>query len=360
MPKISIVIIHYNTPHYLKTCLDSIFAQSYQNIEVFFIDNDSPDQSGVVFVEKHYKNQLNAGKLHLVKNKENLGYAKAANQGIRLAIGKSTTAGKDTAADYVVITNPDIIYSPTYFEKIVYRAEKDAQIAAITGKVYKYDFKEKKPTKIIDTVGLYIDSSLRVVDGAQGKTDEGQFDKEKEVFGISGACPMYSVKALEKVKIGTASSDQFEYFDEDFFMYKEDVDLSWRFQLAGFKCLYYPKAVAFHGRGTGVVERTTLKQIFKNRKNLSRFQRFYSFRNNYLMRTKNTPLMTAFRYFPFIIARDITALIYTIFYEPFQFKAIYQFFKLLPSALRKRKHIMGNKTISAKKLNKWMKEKPEN
>lgn len=349
MPKISIVIIHYNTPHYLKTCLDSIFNQSYKNIEVYLIDNNSPDKSGITFAEKHYRYQLQDKCLHIIKNADNLGYAKAANQGIRLA--------KEANADYAVITNPDIIYSPTYFEKTVHRAEKDKQIAGITGKVYKYDFKEKKPTKVIDTVGLYIDKSLRVVDGAQGETDVGQFDEEKEVFGISGACPMYKLEALEAVKIPQPIAND-EYFDEDFFMYKEDVDLSWRLQMANYKCLYYPKALAFHGRGTGVVERKTIRQIFKNRKNLSRFQRFYSFRNHYLMRTKNTTWSTILKYFPSIITRDALTFFYTIFYEPFEFKAIWQFFKLLPSALRKRRYIMQNKKTSSKNFNKWLSKKP--
>ena len=351
-PKVSLVIIHYNTPHYLKTCLDNIFRQTYRNIEVFFIDNNSPDKSGVEFVKASYKKEISQKRLKVISNKDNLGYAKAANQGIDLA--------KDS--DYVVITNPDIIYSPSYFEKTVHRAEKNPHIAAITGKVLKYDFKEKTPTKIIDTVGLYIDKSLRVTDGAQGVLDKGQFDREKAVFGVSGACPMYRRTALDDVCLSQPSSDgkkAGEYMDKDFFMYKEDVDLSWRFQLYGWTCWYYPKAVAFHGRGTGVIERRTLRQVLRNRKHLSKFQRYYSYRNQHLMNLKNTPVLTYLRYFPHILIKDLLSVAYTIFYEPFLFKAMWEYIKMAPGMMKKRKKIMKNKKASTRLLNKWMKARTE-
>lgn len=360
-PKISIILIHYNTPQYLKTCLDHIFDQSYKNIEVYFIDNNSPSKEGLDFVKKHYAQKQTSGHLHVIANKENLGYSKAANQGIRLAI-----SGKNGAkADYIVITNPDIIYSPTYFEKVTsYIESKDEEArgsgnrpAGVTGKVYKYDFANQKPTKIIDTVGLCIDKKFRVADGAQGVEDKGQFDKEKEVFGISGACPMYSVKALEEAKI-TLPNGPDEYFDEDFFMYKEDVDLSWRLQLLGYTFLYYPKAIAFHGRGTGVIERRTFWQIFKNRKLLSKFQRYYSYRNQSLMIMKNALLGNYLRHFPRIIANDVATLFYLLFFEPSTLKALFSIFKLSPKMARKRQLIMAKRKVGAKRINKWMTAKP--
>jgi GT2 family glycosyltransferase len=351
MPKISIILIHYNTPQFLKTCLDHIFDQSYENIETYFIDNNSPSKEGLEFVKKNYAQKQNSGRLHIIANKENLGYAKAANQGIRMAI----SGEHGSKADYIVITNPDIIYSPTYFEKVV--SHITPGVAGITGKVYKYDFTNKKPTKIIDTVGLYIDRRFRVSDGAQGTEDKGQFDKEKEVFGISGACPLYSVKALEEAKIQLPDSPE-EYFDEDFFMYKEDVDLSWRLQLLGWKFLYYPKAVAFHGRGTGVIERKTNWQIVRSRKFLNKFQRYYSFRNQRLMVMKNALLMNYIRNFFQILINDVATLFYLLFFEPSTLKALFSIYKLSPKIARKRKLIMAKRKIGAGKINKWMKAKP--
>lgn len=337
-PKIAIIIIHYNTPKYLKTCLDSILAQTYKNIDIFFIDNDSPSDEGVEYMKKHYGHHKN---LQIIANEHNSGYSGAANQGIKLAIEC------ENPADYVVITNPDIIYSPSYFEKIVHRAEKDSKIAGITGKVYKYDFENKKPTKIIDTVGLIAYKNRRIADDGQGLEDTGQFGKECEVFGISGACPMYRREALEAVKIND------EYLDNDFFMYKEDVDISWRFLLFGYKNIFYPKAVAFHGRGTGIHKRFTAMEILHNRSKLSKFQTYYSFKNQHLMQIKNELPGTFFWHLPQILLRKILTPFYITIKEPHLWKAYFEYLKQLPSALKKRRIIMKKATATTKDMKKW-------
>lgn len=367
-PKISIIIIHYNTPDFLKGCLDAIFAQTYKNIEVIFIDNNSPDRSGLEFVQKEYGHKES---LLIVPNDENLGYARAANQGIRIAIeGKDPHEAIDSPfpgteftgsevpktpahfekSDYIVITNPDIIYTSTYFEKIIARIERDEKIAAITGKVYKYDFDRQKPTNIIDTVGLFAYKNRRIIDDGQGLIDEGQFDEECQIFGVSGACPLYRTKALEDVKILG------EYFDEDFFMYKEDVDLSWRFLLFGWKNLYYPGAIAYHGRGTGVQRRFFNKEILAHRSQLSKFQKKYSFKNQHLMERKNELWRNIFADFFPIFLKKIAMFAYITFREPYLWGSYLAYLKQLPKALKKRKEIMKKRKISGKEMGKWFRK----
>ncbi|MBD3331118.1 glycosyltransferase [Candidatus Peregrinibacteria bacterium] len=343
-PKIAIIIIHYNTPGYLKTCSDAILKQSYKNFEIHFIDNNSPSKEGLELMKKNYGH---LPQINIIPNKKNIGYAAAANQGIALAIERKEPA------DYVVITNPDIIYSPTYFEKIIKRIEKKPKIAGITGKVYKYDFENKKPTKIIDTVGLFAYKNRRIIDDGQGLTDKGQFDKEREVFGISGACPLYRREALEDAKI------MGEYMDEDFFMYKEDVDLSWRFLLLGWKNLYFPKAVAFHGRGTGIYERFKTGQVLKNRKNLSKFQKTWSFTNQRLMQLKNDLWINVFKDFLHIFLRELLMPFYVLLREPYLFKSYLNFFKLAPKILKKRRTIMKKLRISAKDMHKYFRNQSD-
>lgn len=335
-PKIAVVIIHYNTPEFLRTCIDSILTQTYKNIEVIFIDNNSPDRSGIDFVKKRYGGREN---LKIVPNSDNLGYAKAANQGIRMAIEVP-----NNKADYVVITNPDIIYHEKYFEKIIERIEKNPKIAAITGKVYKYDFDRDKPTNIIDTVGLFAYKNRRIIDDGQGLIDEGQFDQEKEIFGISGACPLYRREALEDVKVFD------EYLDEDFFMYKEDVDLSWRFLICGWKNLYYPGAIAYHGRGTGIHRRFFNKEILENRSKLSKFQRFHSFRNQHFMQLKNEFWINRLIDLPYLAFRKAGIMAYITFKEPFLWRAYFEYLSKFFKTLKKRKELMKKRKISAKEM----------
>ncbi len=338
-PKISIVIIHYNTPHYLETCLKAILTQTYQNLEVIFIDNNSPEPEGVEFMQKKYGN---SDRVKLVLNKDNLGYAKAANQGIKISL--------ENNADYVVITNPDIIYTESYFHLVIEKMEQDKKIAAITGKVYKYDFDRIKETNIIDTVGLFAYKSRRIIDDGQGLIDEGQFNEECQIFGVSGACPLYRREALEDCKVLD------EYFDEDFFMYKEDVDLSWRFLLYGWKSWFYPKAIAYHGRGTGIHRRFFNKEVLKNRDKLSKFQKSYSFKNQYLMQKKNETIATFFRDFFPIMFRKLAVAVYITFKEPYLWKSYFKHLQQLPNALKKRKIIMKNRKIAYKDLHKWFRK----
>lgn len=340
--KVVVVIVHYNTPGYLSTCMTSLLEQTYRNLEIVFIDNNSPDKEGLELMHKHF--DMNE-QVRIIANTENKGYAKAANQGIRIALSRG--------AKYVSIANPDIVFTPDYFEKVIGRMSRDPKIASITGKIYLYDFANNKPTDVIDSTGFFAYRNRRIVDAGQGMIDNGQFDKEKEVFGVSGACPLYRVEALEDVKILD------EYFDEDFFMYKEDVDLSWRMLLYGWKSLFYPHAFAYHGRGTSGALRITTKQILENRKRLSRMQKKLSFRNQLLMQEKNELWSNFFHDFAPIMLVKILMPFYITFVEPYLWLAYFQYLKLLPRIWKKRSIIMKNKHVDAKEMGKWFKRRKE-
>lgn len=318
---ISIIIIHYKTKHLLRGCIEPLLKQTYKDSEIIFIDNNSEDGSPDYVRE-------NWPRIKVVANKENIGYAGAGNQGIELSEG-----------EYVFITNPDIILTPEYFEKAVGKMTKELEAAALTGKVLQYDFEKKKPTGLIDTTGLEMFRSRRVIDRGQGEKDHGQYDKEEYVFGVSGACPLYRRSALEDVKICG------EYLDNDFFMYKEDVDLSWRFKLFGWKCLYYPKIVAYHGRGTGIHDRSKVSGTLKHRGKLSRFQKYYGYKNQRLMQIKNETLKGFLRDMPWILGKEIAHFLYIIVREPYLFKSFGKMLLQIPRTLKKRKEIMRGKKV---------------
>jgi len=329
-PLVSLVIISYNTKDLLKSCMDTLNAQTYPNKEIIFIDNSSSDGS-CAFIQENYPDVL------AVCNRDNLGYAGGANQGIKISKG-----------DYVMTLNADIKFETDYLEKCVQKMEEDREIGAIAGKLYKYNFKNDHKTNYIDTVGLFSFKNRRVIDDGQGLLDKGQFNEEKEVFGISGACPLYRRKALEDVKIFD------EYFDNDFFMYKEDVDISWRLRLRGWKCYYYPKAVAHHGRGTGALKRFTHVEVLKNRSKLNKFQKYHSYKNQRLMQMKNEYCMGFFKNFFPIVWKEILITGYAIFREPYLIKAMFQTLTLMPKMCKKRKIILKNAKTGWKGMEKWL------
>jgi len=369
-PSISLIIIGYNSRRFLQTCFDAIFAQTYPgDMEVIFIDNNSSDDS-VEFVRQTYAEHLEGDshrRLTVIKNPDNIGYTGAANQGIFMSRG-----------EYVVITNPDIIYTPVYLGKAIAHMESDASIAALTGKIIKYDFDAQnadgtrgRPTNLIDTVGLAIFRSRRVIDDGQGLPDDGRFDIDAvsgghQVFGISGACPIYRRKALEDAKIETMDSQgkaAYEILDSNFFMYKEDVDLSWRLTLLGWKCWFDPRIVAYHGRGTGVQQRFDTRQMLSHRDALTPFQKSYSFTNQRLMQVKNELSGNFWHDALSIVVRELGSLIYITVKEPYNWKSLIKFFRLLPSTRRKRRQIMakaeerwrdrGGLPAAAKYMQQW-------
>ncbi|MFA6992148.1 MAG: glycosyltransferase family 2 protein [Candidatus Gracilibacteria bacterium] len=344
MDKMTAIVINYNSgTDMVKRCVDSILnqtiaAEKSQNLDLIFIDNNSKDREGLDFVREHFAGDP---RVTIIGNTINFGYAKAANQGIKMAVGRG--------AKYVSIVNPDVIFEPDYFKEAIKCFEKDGKIAAVSGKILKYDLRNEKPTNIIDSTGLFIFRNRRVIDLGQGTEDKGQFETAKEVFGVSGSCPLYRVSALEDAKVMD------EYFDEDFFMYKEDIDLSWRFLLYGWKNYYCPSAIAYHVRGTGIYPRFTTREIIKLRKHLSKFQKFYSFRNQNLMEKKNGLWGNFFSDFFSIILKKIMLIPYLLFFEPHLIKAYFSSLKTLPHTLKKRKIIMKNKKVSAKEMSVWFK-----
>ena len=336
---VSVVLICFNSKKFLKSCLGSLAAQTLTDLDVILVDNNSTDGTCAYARESFPR-------IITVENSENLGYAAAANQGIRLA-----------KSEFVMVLNPDIILESDYIEKCVGKMREDEKIGAITGKLYRYDFEAQKKTNIIDTVGLFSFRNRRIIDEGQGLEDESQFGEAKEVFGVSGACPMYRKSALLDCKIPVGAGD--EFFDEDFFMYKEDVDLSWRLRLFGWKCFYLPSAVGYHGRGTGVLKRFTHLEVMKNRGKLSRFQKYYSYKNQRLMQVKNEFVRGFFRNFFPIIWKEILVKAYIIFREPFLIKAMFKLVSKLPRALKKRDYIMKHSRVGWREMEKWLSGKPQ-
>ncbi|MBB6713525.1 glycosyltransferase family 2 protein [Clostridium gasigenes] len=299
MDLISLVIINYNNKSYLKRCLSSIEQQTYNNLQIIFIDNKSVDGS-FDYMKEEYSNE----NILLMYNEVNNGYAGAANQGIKLAKGK-----------YVMILNPDIIMEKDFIYQLHNFAKSNKNTGAISGKLLKYDFSNDKKSNYIDSAGIDMYRNRRFKDRGQNELDEGQYDESKEIFGVCGAAPFYSRKILDEIAIDG------EYFDEDFFAYKEDIDLSWRINLAGYKNMYYPKAVAYHGRGLGG-HKGGIFNFIKYRKTQSEFLRGISLRNQVMLVNKNETKESLKGSRLKIMIRSCVFFCYMIVFESFSIKYI--------------------------------------
>ncbi|MDX9892949.1 MAG: glycosyltransferase family 2 protein [Patescibacteria group bacterium] len=340
MAKVSVQIITWNSMRYIFDCLESLMRQNFRDFSVIIIDNGSDDGT-VEFIRNNYPT------VSVLQNFKNIGLSKANDQGIKLAKG-----------EYVLIMNPDVILAANFLQDIVNFADQHPEGGVFGSKVLKLKseaidqgdqngLRESIRSNIIDSAGLEIFKSRKVINRGEGQKDNGQYDRTQEVFGISGACVLYRRKALEEIKIRQ------EYFDYDFFAYKEDIDICWRMHLYGYGCWYHPQAVCYHYRRLSAPDDKNIRSIVKSRKEVSKMLRALSFRNQHLMIVKNDQFINILMAWPWFLFWELKIIFYALIFEPFQYREIVKFFKLLPSMLLKRRTIMAHKVTKPKEIRKW-------
>jgi GT2 family glycosyltransferase len=344
-PRISINIVTWNSMEFLPDLLESLKAQTFKDFSILIIDNASND--GIEqFVREKYP------EVTFLRNARNLGFSVAHNQGIRYALKK--WQGENLDERFVLVTNPDIIFTSTYLENLAKSTLNKKDVGSFGGKLLRaYGdgvadevLKETIKSDRIDSTGLRFNKNYTFTDRGAGELDEGQYELEEEVFGISGALVLYRAKALHDVRF------EDEFFDVDFFAYKEDVDLAYRLQYAGWKSLYTPKAVAYHYRGVYGKEKMSFFERIKNRRRKSKKLSFYSTRNHWLLIMKNIDLVSLVVAMPRLVFSEVARVGYVIVFEQRNILVFPEVLRLVPKIFKKRKQINNSKKLSGRKIRK--------
>jgi GT2 family glycosyltransferase len=314
--KVSIILVIFNAKKYIKPVFDAIFAQTYKDIEVIAVINGSEDGSKKL-IEQNYPS------VKIIDPGVNLWFARGNN----LAIAQSS-------GEFIQLVNQDLVLEPGYIEKMVI-AFTDKRVGAATGKLRQYNFDLGVKMGTLDSTGITISKSGRARDRGQHEVDRGQYDDKREVFAVSGAGPMYRRSAIEETKY--CENYKCEYFDEDFVAYWEDVDLSWRLAHRGYKNVYVPQAMGYHGRTASSSEKGYLHVLsfIKHHKKLSEATRQLNFRNHIFMYFKNSKWIH-----PLFVLREIAMFFYILIFEPSTLKVLPGMFRLWPKIINKRKYIL--------------------
>lgn len=275
-PTVSVQIVTYNSEREIEACLSAIMRQTYPIHKIVVIDNDSQDDT--VLRMQAFSN------VQLVLNQQNTGFAPAHNQAIRM-----------TDTDYVLVLNPDVQLHDTYIGEIVKVLESNSCVGMATGKLYRDISK-----KLLDSTGIQMKKNRRAIDRGANEIDTGQYDSIINVFGVSGAAAIYKRKMIDDV------SYKNEFFDESFFAYKEDVDVSWRAQLLGWQAVFVPNALASHERGW---------KEEKKRFEIPVYIRQKSYINRYFYIFKNDTIPNFIIHLPYILFFEIASFIYTMLRE---------------------------------------------
>lgn len=245
--KISIGFITYNqsTYKYLKFFIPSL-EESISEAKKYLADLDFNfliiDNSNHDYLD-NYNYLIDYSRTHnnykIFRSESNLGFAKAYNKMINWSIGEGN--------DLFLMLNPDVLLDINFIKEIVLAFKDRPDATALAPKILYWDFKNNKKTDIIDSCGLGLTRSHYFFDIKQGQEDFSRKNEEiREVFGFTGAGALLNLKKL--IKVAYNSEDYLEFFDELMFMYKEDVDLSYRLQISGAKIFFIPEAVMYHDR----------------------------------------------------------------------------------------------------------------
>jgi len=314
-PLVSVVILNWNCRGFLGACIESVLAQAYPVIDLLLVDNASTDGS-VQWLADTYP------QLAVVVNDENVGFARAHNQAIRL-----------TRGDYYLPLNPDVVLTPGFVGEMVAALEEHPEAGSATGKVYFSMRSGSSQDVRIYTTGHLLTKNRRPSNRGYKRKDTGQFDTPGYVFGANGACPLLRREMLDDVAF------EGEFFDEMFFLYGDDYDLGWRAQLLGWRCLYVPTAVAYHhGKGSRGLYDPYIQYQYA--------------RNNYLVTYKNDLLGHFLADLPYILLYEVLWQAYILLTDPRRelshARAIVDFLRLLPEARRRRRALQSRRRVTAK------------
>ncbi len=316
-PLISIGIVTWNSAALLPACLDSIARQQDTRWELIVVDNASADGSADLAA------QLSPAAT-LIRNTENTGFSIAHNQAIRASKGS-----------YYLPINPDVVLAPDYIDALVSALEERPTYGSAAGKLLQPPVSGQLPR--FDSCGLFIDRQRHQYLRGHGEVDDGRFDRAEEVFGVDGAAPLYRRAMLEDVKIDG------QYFDESFFMHKEDVDLAWRARLLGWRCWYAPEAAAVHVRTFRPSKRDTVPSTL----------RLHAVKNRYLLLLKNESLQGWLRDGLHILWYDLKIIGYLCLFERSSLAALTMVRKALPRIRFWRREIRKRTRVKPGELLAW-------
>ena len=295
MPEISIIIANWNGKHFLNVCLRSLRNQIFRDFETILVDNGSSDGS-VEFVRAGFP------EVRLLALDNNLGFTGGTLAGYQIAQGR-----------LIVLLNNDTEAHPNWLAEIYQGSLTFPSAGSFASKMIYFDDRTR-----IENCGFMVSQAGTTAELGRDEIDGPDWAGPRAVFGACGGAAAYRRGML----------DQIGFLDPDFFMIYEDVDLSFRAQLAGYDCVYLPKAIVYH-RYRSTIKRQPALQVF------------YAQRNIEYVYCKNMPTGLLLRSAPYRLLYEIGAAFYftSMGAGISFFRAKLSALKMLPSMLRKRKAI---------------------
>ncbi len=312
MSQVSVIIINYNGKKLIGGCLKALERQSFKDFEVIIVDNGSSDSS-LCEIQKFLKESPIAPLVKLVPLDENFGFTGGNIVGLNNANNSL----------YIALLNNDAEPERDWLGNLVNAMNNEPRVGVCASKLIVYG------TNIIDNAGVEFSAFLKAFNRGEGNKTSS-LDTKEYVFGACGGAVLYRRKMI----------DEIGFLYEDFFLIHEDIDLSFRAQLHGWKVLYIPTAHCYHKVRSSIGK-------------MSDSAVYYTLRNCEFVRIKNIPLSFFLRYLLWFILGTISEFLFFAIkhrYLILYFKAKLDAVKMFPVMRKKRKSILKVKRISNKDL----------
>lgn len=299
------VVPNWNGKKLLGPCVDSLLKQTLTP-RIVVVDNGSTDGSAD-YINTRYPDVV------VIKLEKNCGFSGGVNRGIEYALRNN--------AEFVALINNDAIAEPDWLNHLLKTAKENPKAGIVTSKILRIDKKH------LDSTGDFYSIWGLPFPRGRNEPDVGQYDNQLEIFGASGGASLYRAKMLQKIGL----------FDKEFFAYFEDVDISFRAQLAGWKVRYEPKAIVYH-------------QVGATSSKLGNFARYHSYKNFVMLYFKNMPAKLFLKYLPLFLTSCLGLMARSVLRGHFwtYIKGTCAGLIRLPVALAKRRKIQHNRKVSVK------------
>lgn len=305
----TVILVNWNGKKLLADTLYALQLQTHQSFHTILIDNGSRDGS-VEFVNRKFPH------IETIQLGWNSGFSYANNVAI-----------KKCRSPYAVLLNNDAVPAQTWLEKLISALESSPSAGFAASKMLYFD----KPGRIDRAGDAYTNAGVGKLRGR--KKHAGCFSEPEWIFGACAGAAIYRTEALNEVGL----------FDEDFFLINEDVDLSFRLQSRGYKCLYVPEAIVYHKASSSIGHD-------------SKTSVYYGHRNLEWVYIKNIPISIILQTLPLHIVYVIAAMAFfaTQGHLRTYIKAKKDALVDLPKMYQKRKKIQENRIVDARYILKLM------
>ncbi|MBX4205656.1 glycosyltransferase family 2 protein [Candidatus Microgenomates bacterium] len=313
-PLVSIIVVNWNGADVLENCFDSLSKINYPNWELIFVDNGSTDNS---FEILNKYSPVSKERLQVIKNRINVGFAPANNQGLEVSKG-----------EYVLLLNNDTKVTKDFLSLMIEKMELEKQIGVMQPKIHMMDSPER-----LDNCGSFLTWTGFLYHWGFGEKDSNKFDSERLIHTAKGACLLVRGEVIQKLKL----------FDDDFVSYFEESDFCGRVWLAGWQVVYFPKPEIYHKVG------------FTSKKLIATEVNYHSLKNRILSYLKNFELRGIITVLiPHLLVLKLLAIIYLVKFDFAKFamvvKAIWWNIINLSKTLAKRSEIQKLRVVSDKEI----------